>query len=70
MENWIEENQINDVCVCLVELLEMILVPEKIRERERERERGESGFSFPLEEKDGDREGGVDLNSMIALCVC
>ena len=34
----------------------MILVPEKIRERERER--GESGFSFPLEEKDGDREGG------------
>ena len=50
----------------------MILVPEKIRERERERERerGESGFSFPLEEKDGDREGGVDLNSMMALCVC
>ena len=44
----------------------MILVPEKIRERER----GESGFSFPLEEKDGDREGGVDLNSMMALCVC
>ena len=38
----------------------MILVPEKIRERERER--GESGFSFPLEEMDGDREGGVDLN--------
>ena len=37
VENWIEENQINDACVCLVELLEMILVPEKIRERERER---------------------------------